>query len=210
MRGLKASQEIRRLDSIVGFTPEGERIPNYSPAYRAKPVPRPNPTAQVTQLEGRIGMVIERQLAAPGITPEMIKTCTDQPEVIRLREGADGKIKVKARIPGGHTTHKLRFPEGKEATVFLKGFHLNESDFRREWDFPLAAYWQAEGQPILYLRLRSTEKLMLVYRDEKLLGRLPVGRQIDEVPVGNWKEGDYLLEIRDLGTGERRYHGIRL
>ncbi|MEL7163471.1 MAG: hypothetical protein AAFN92_22125, partial [Bacteroidota bacterium] len=102
--------------------------------------------------------------------------------------GEKQQILARTRIPGGYHTYQLTFG-AQESTVILRGFHLNESDFRSDREFPLADYWEAKGQAILYLRLRSTEKLLLVYREVELIGRLPVGRQIDEINVGSWDKG---------------------
>lgn len=166
-------------------------------------------------LEGRAGMLIRQKVWLPaGKNFEEVRRLDQHPDIEILKTPADtnGSFTAKIRLPAGASTPKLRLDVGEETywekPFSLRGYHLNETDFKRRDQLTEAQTWRAEGQQLLYLRLRSTEKLMHVYRDDEQYTVLPVGRQLDEVRIGILSPGKYLLEIIDLGTREKRYHWI--
>ncbi|MEM1215185.1 MAG: hypothetical protein AAGJ82_05850 [Bacteroidota bacterium] len=194
-----------------------------SPSDRAKSFGVLSPKT-ISELEGRIGMLVERPFLFRKTDKEaeaLLERRTDKNGAVELRlmKPSDDKTKVgrisaRARLAGGYQSYVIRFAglDGKEIrqSLVARGFHLNESDFRTKEKLTQDNYWDGRQEATLYLRLRSTEKLMSIYQEGVLVGRMPVGRQIDEVNLKVLDPGDYLLEIRDLATNERRYHGIRL
>ncbi|MEM9260565.1 MAG: hypothetical protein AAGA62_13020, partial [Bacteroidota bacterium] len=249
MRGFRAGEKVLVLDSIQEFSPEGRyrNTKNYAKdRHKAKffydsrgyptAISAPPPAKKaaktfgvlspktIPELEGRIGMLVERPFIFRKTDKEaeaLLERRTDKNGAVELRlikpsddKTKAGRISARARLEGGHQSYLIRFSgaDGKEIrqSLVARGFHLNESDFQPKEKLTEEDYWDGRKEDTLYLRLRSTEKLMMVYKKGVLIGRLPVGRQIDEVNLKVLDPGDYLLEIRDLGTNERRYHGIKL
>lgn len=186
-------------------------------AAAAKKREQANASSTATDyVEGRAGMLVRRPIPQPadGKSVKDIKRLDDSPEIelIENVEGGNGEIIAKVRIPAGTTRRKLRLDFGNnrswEKLYTIRGYHLNETDFKRRNELTDEQTWRAEGRDYLYLRLRSTEKLMHIYLGEEQFKPLPVGRQLDEVYVGGLKVGKYLLEIIDLGSGEKRYYWV--
>jgi hypothetical protein len=85
-----------------------------------------------------------------------------------------------------------------------------EEDFLTDWDKAMENPWLVpDGREVLYLRLESTEKLMTIYRGDRPYKKVAVGRQLDEVSLLALPRGDFMLEVIDLVTGQKRYHAIR-
>lgn len=91
----------------------------------------------------------------------------------------------------------------------LRGHDLTEKDFTPSSSPADLEQFDASEREHLFLRLESTEKLLNLYQGEKLRFRIPVGRQIDQIPVYHLPAGDYRMEIIDLGTGEKRSYGLK-
>lgn len=167
-------------------------------------------------VEGRAGMLVRRKIlqTADGKRLKDIERLDDSPEIdlIENQEGENGEIIAKVRIPAGATQRKLvlDFGDGKkrEKLYSIRGYHLNETDFKRKDQLTDEQVWRAEGQHYLYLRLRSTEKLLYISQGETRYQPVPVGRQLDEVYLKGLSTGKYLLEIVDLGTKEKRFHWL--
>jgi hypothetical protein len=129
---------------------------------------------------------------------------------------ADGKLQleVNTELPEGASTYPLILTQGDsirlEVRFSLNGHDINEADFVTSPKATAVPWWVVpEERETLYLRLRSTEKLMTIYRDGKVYNKVAVGRQLDELSLIGLAPGAYLLEVTDLGTGEKRYHGLR-
>jgi hypothetical protein len=172
-------------------------------------------TTEVDYLEARAGMLIKRRVWLPaGKEFYEVRRLDEYPGIEILQTPADtsGSFTTKIRIPAGAATPKLRLDIGEksdwEKSFSLHSYHLNETDFKLHDELTDEQTWRAGGRDRLYLRLRSTEKLMHIYRDGEQYKVLPVGRQLDEVRVGSLPAGKYLLEIIDLRSREKRYHWI--
>ncbi|MCX8210091.1 MAG: hypothetical protein OTI34_03535 [Lewinella sp.] len=167
-------------------------------------------------VEGRAGMRVRRSISQPakGKSVKDIKRLDESPEIelIDNPEGENGEIIVKVRIPAGATQRKLvlDFGEGGkwEKLYTIRGYHLNETDFKRQNQLTDEQTWRADGRHHLYLRLRSTEKLLYISQGETRYKPVPVGRQLDEIYLKGLATGKYLLEIIDLGSRQKRYHWL--
>jgi hypothetical protein len=167
-------------------------------------------------VEGRAGMRVRRSIPQPakGKSVKDIKRLDESPEIelIDNLEGENGEIIVKVRIPAGATQRKLvlDFGEGGkwEKLYTIRGYHLNETDFKRQDQLTDEQTWRADGRHHLYLRLRSTEKLLYISQGETRYKPIPVGRQLDEIYLKGLAAGKYLLEIIDLGSRQKRYHWL--
>ncbi|MFT4752045.1 MAG: hypothetical protein ACI819_002502 [Neolewinella sp.] len=167
-------------------------------------------------VEGRAGMRVRRSIPQPakGKSVKNIKRLDESPEIelIDNLEGENGKIIVKVRIPAGATQRKLvlDFGEGGkwEKLYTIRGYHLNETDFKRQNQLTGEQTWRADGRHHLYLRLRSTEKLLYISQGETRYKPVPVGRQLDEIYLKGLAAGKYLLEIIDLSSRQKRYHWL--
>jgi len=221
----------RQLDSIRWHNEFGEYVTTKhfkeddprsynSPQNRLSPQQRTelawHKTAENDYVEGRAGMrTLRRAMLPPGKNLEEARRLDESPE-LELKsmsgQGLAESFNVRVSIPAGSTNRELRLDLGEERVwekpYTIRGYHLNESDFKRRDQLTEAQTWRANDQQLLYLRLRSTEKLMHVYRDDELYTALPVGRQLDEVRIGGLPAGKYLLEVIDLGTREKRYHWL--
>jgi hypothetical protein len=167
-------------------------------------------------VEGRAGMRVRRHIPQPakGKSVKDIKRLDESPEIelIDNLEGENGEIIAKVRIPAGATQRKLvlDFGEGGkwEKLYTIRGYHLNETDFKRQNQLTDEQTWRADGRHHLYLRLRSTEKLLYISQGETRYKPVPVGRQLDEIYLKGLATGKYLLEIIDLGSRQKRYHWL--
>lgn len=237
MRGIQAGDEVFQLDSIqlikgkktktitgeevIGIPMPGMFREGYTNPAKAtaKRKDKANEISTATDyVEGRAGMRIRRSIPQPtaGKSIKDIKRLDDSPEIelINNQEGENEEIKAKVYIPAGATERKLilDFGDGKkwEKLYTIRGYHLNETDFKPEDQLTEAQTWRAEGQDYLYLRLRSTEKLLYISQGETRYQPVPVGRQLDEVYLKGLATGKYLLEIIDLGTKEKRFHWLEI
>lgn len=183
----------------------------------AKKRDRINETSTATDyVEGRAGMRVRRSIPQPakGKSVKDIKRLDESPEIelIDNLEGENGEIIAKVRIPAGSTQRKLAldFGEGEkwEKLYSIRGYHLNETDFKSKDQLTDEQTWRADGRKNLYLRLRSTEKLLYISQGETRYKPVPVGRQLDEIYLKGLATGKYLLEIIDLGSGEKRFHWL--
>jgi len=225
------SSPSRRLDSIRWHNDYGEytRTQHYEKGNNISrsTVPRrvsPEELAarawqgsmEPDYVEGRAGMRVERRVLLPmGHVFADARRLDKSPEIElkgMMHEGPLEGFYAKVRIAPGSTNCKLRLDLGEkeawEKLYTIRGYHLNETDFKRRDRLTDEQTWRAEGQEFLYLRLRSTEKLMHIYRNGEQYTVLPVGRQLDEVRVGGLPTGKYLLEIIDLRTQEKRYYWV--
>jgi|GEM_PF-6691111 hypothetical protein len=167
-------------------------------------------------VEGRAGMRVRRSIPQPAKSKSVkdIKRLDESPEIelIDNLEGENGEIIAKVRIPAGATQRKLvlDFGEGGkwEKLYTIRGYHLNETDFKRQNQLTDEQTWRADGRHHLYLRLRSTEKLLYISQGETRYKPVPVGRQLDEIYLKGLAAGKYLLEIIDLGSRQKRYHWL--
>ncbi len=233
-RGIMAGQTVFELDSIRVFDKNGKSkmindplmldppkgvqgasaisIRSSTAKKAAAEKYRANSISTATDyVEGRAGMLVRRKIPK-GENVKNIIRLDDSPEIelIENMEGGNGDLKAKVYIPAGATDRKLILDlgDGKrwEKLYTIRGYHLNETDFKRKDQLTEAQTWRAEGQDHLYLRLRSTEKLLYISQGETRYKPVPVGRQLDEVYLKGLATGKYLLEIIDLGTREKRYH----
>ncbi len=237
MRGIRAGETVFQLDSIQLFK-EGESMTVTGETMKG--IPRPgrlraaytDPAAaegmkeakandryiRTDYVEGRAGMRVRRTVlpVATGKSVKHLERLDDSPEIelIENPTGEDGDVKAKIYIPAGAVQRKLvlDFGDGKqwEKLYTIRGYHLNETDFKRENELSEAQTWRAEGRDYLYLRLRSTEKLLYISQGETRYQPVPVGRQLDEVYLKGLATGKYLLEIIDLGTKQKRYHWLEV
>lgn len=236
-RGIKADDTVFQLDSIQLIN--GEKTKTIT-GEEMKGIPKPGmfrgsyniPVKAATKkkastneistatdyVEGRAGMLVRRSIPQPaaGKSIKDIKRLDDSPEIelIKSPTGESEDIKAKVYIPAGATERKLilDFGDGEkwEKLYTIRGYHLNETDFKRKDQLTDEQVWRAEGQDYLYLRLRSTEKLLYISQGETRYKPVPVGRQLDEVYLKGLATGKYLLEIIDLGTQEKRYHWLAI
>jgi len=233
-RGIRAGDIVFELDSVQLFkegksmTIKGEAVKgvprpgelrsSYNSSVReaSKKKVKANFLSTATDyVEGRAGMLVRRKVLHPNSSESTgYKRLDDSPEIelVKQPDGENKEITAKVRIPAGATERKLilDFGDGKqwEKLYTIRGYHLNESDFRREDQLTEEQTWHAEGQHYLYLRLRSTEKLLYISQGETRYKPVPVGRQLDEVYLKGLSTGKYLLEIIDLGTKEKRFHWL--
>ncbi|TXF90519.1 hypothetical protein FUA23_05310 [Neolewinella aurantiaca] len=231
-RGIKpgdGTENIRQLDSIyvidedkAGTLFKGSEMHELpgAPARRAgnavKKAKKADSSFTATDyVEGRAGMLVQRKVMT-GKSVEDIKRLDDSPEIELIDKMGAGKeaIVAKVRIPEGSTQRKLILDLGegekREKLYSIRGYHLNETDFKPEQELTEEQTWRAEGRNYLYLRLRSTEKLLYISQGETRYKPVPVGRQLDEVYLKGLATGKYLLEIIDLGTQEKRYHWLMI
>lgn len=227
-RGIRPGDEARIRDSVHLYDEAGvflrtmsrdERTTPRSTALRAHQKKQDKDLLEFTpssrHLEGRAGMVTRKKVRLPaGKKFSELRRLDNYPGIEILQTPADtnGMFTVKVRLPAGAATPKLRLDVGEETDwekpFSLRGYHLNETDFKARTKLTDEQTWRAEGRDHLYLRLRSTEKLMHIYRDDELYTVVPVGRQLDEVRVAGLPVGKYLLEIIDLGTQAKRYYWL--
>jgi len=182
-RGIKRGDTVFEMDSIQLF--KGEQSTTIK-GEATKGVPRPgmlrssygnsakntaNKKAAATALssstdyvEGRAGMRVRRKIPQGAEVKKLedIKRLDDSPE-IELSQNLESEtrdITAKVRIPAGATERKLilDFGDGKkwEKLYTIRGYHLNETDFKRKDQLTTEQTWRAEGRDYLYLRLRST------------------------------------------------------
>ena len=236
MRGMSADEPIYQLDSIRLVNKNGETkiitgeemndIPvpgsmrsTYQNSVRRAAREKAEKHAGITStdyVEGRAGMRVRRTVlsGAAGKSVTNMKRLDDSPEIelMETHTAENGDLKAKVYIPAGAVQRKLilDFGDGKkwEKLYTIRGYHLNESDFRRKGELTEEQTWRAEGRDYLYLRLRSTEKLLYISRGETRYKPIPVGRQLDEVYLKGLAAGKYLMEIIDLGTKEKRFHWL--
>lgn len=233
-RGLmpNSSGEVWQTDSVQVFDKDGEskllKEPNemskvssrvrasYKDPVKAAAIRRTLANAISTTtdyVEGRAGMLVRRKIPK-GENVKDIKRLDESPEIELMEnlEGENGEIIVKVRIPAGSTQRKLVLDSGDgkkwEKLYTIRGYHLNETDFKRKDKLTAEQSWYAKGRHYLYLRLRSTEKLLYISQGETRYTPVPVGRQLDEVYLKELPAGKYLLEIIDLGSREKRYHWL--
>ncbi|MEM6771072.1 MAG: hypothetical protein AAF597_10845, partial [Bacteroidota bacterium] len=173
-------------------------------------------------LEGRIGEQMSHEIAVSNAATQtrtlnrkdastLLKTDTDS---LNLPPTSERKVSVVTQLSAGARTLPLVFTQGDsirlEVRFSLVGHDLNEADFVASKDPAKLPVWLVpEGRETLYLRLASTEKLMTVYREGKVYSKVAVGRQLDELSLVGLAQGTYLLEVIDLRSGEKRYHGLR-
>jgi hypothetical protein len=230
-RGIKRGAQvepIRQLDSILVLKGNvlfrGDEMhkllggSSRSAANRKVAKRKPGIPDAPGYIEGRAGMRVRRPVThqVKGLNLEEIKRLDESPEIelIKNQEGETESLNAKIYIPAGATDRKLILDlgDGKkwEKLYTIRGYHLNETDFKRKDQLTEAQTWRAEGQDYLYLRLRSTEKLLYISQGETRYKPVPVGRQLDEVYLKSLATGKYLLEIIDLGTKEKRYHWLEV
>lgn len=183
----------------------------------AKKRDRTNEISTATDyVEGRAGMLVRRHIPQPakGKSVKDIKRLDESPEIelVKNLEGKNGEIIAKVSIPAGSIQRKLVLDFGDggkwEKLYTIRGYHLNETDFKRQDELTDEQTWHAKGQHNLYLRLRSTEKLLYISQGKTRYKPVPVGRQLDEVYLKGLPAGKYLLEIIDLSSKEKRYHWL--
>ena len=228
MRGLTAADAASgwdRLDSIVILDPDGQRVALEKPvAPRSEKQLPPVPFAEedFITIDGRAGQLFHQQLTFRNPTDRSLrmdrKDATRRINTMRplLELPTHGKavIVVNGRLQPGAETGELLYANADSLTVRVRfsfrGHDLYEGDFVSSREEALLAPLKLPaGRETLYLRLESTEKLMTIFRDGSPYSKVAVGRQLDEVSVVGLAPGVYLLEITDLGTGEKRYHGLR-
>ena len=66
------------------------------------------------------------------------------------------------------------------------------------------------NKEILRISLHSNEKLLHIKNDGLVIHTQPVSKVVNEVNVSEFKNGDYILEIKDLGTGISRFCKINI
>ena len=161
-------------------------------------------------VEIRNGSAVPRQLVRVDESDQLATAAT----VFAVPAKGSLQLEVSTKLPEGAVTHPLLLTQGDsirlEVRFSLNGHDINEADFVASPDATAVPWWVVpKDRETLYLRLRSTEKLMTVYRDGKVYNKVAVGRQLDELSLIGLAPGAYLLEVVDLGTGEKRYHGLR-
>ncbi len=195
-----------------------------APIVSAAIVPAPllYMASELILLEGRIGerrpyeLTVYNDAAATQVlhrldTAKMIKT---RQKVLSINPKEEGKLLVEVVLPAGGVTHALIMGQGDalrlEARFSLNGYDLCEEDFVGTTNQAALPIWKVPaGRETLYLRLRSTEKLMTVYAQGDIYNKVAVGRQLDELSLVGLAAGYYLLEVIDLATGQKRYHGLQ-
>jgi hypothetical protein len=231
-RGIKPGDKVvsgwDRMDSLVVIDAEGNRLSSFRlQTEREKNGPNAAQKtvyllADVVYFEGRIGKQFEHEVTVKNPTEEAtdLEVIDLAPELeteihaLTVPRTESRQLMVKVTLPEGSVTRQLKITDGEsvemEVRFVLNGHDLNEGDFFVEKKDALAKLWLLPaGREVLFLRLSSTEKLMTVYKNGKVYSRIAVGRQLDEVNLIGLSAGDYMLEIRDLATGAKRYHGLR-
>lgn len=229
MRGLRPGDattgSFDLLDSTVYVRKSGVIIKDI-PGKKRLTLPLP-PTMpyldEVTvTLEGRVGksFVHEVKITNPKKEAVTLERTDGETALRTVRElftvpaGGEDVLNVRLDLPRGSATHPLVLREGEqhrlEVRFVLIGYDICEQDFTLTKTEAAADPWVVpDGRETLYLRLKSTEKLMTIYKGGKVYSKVAVGRQLDELNLSGLGYGDYLLEVIDLGTGRKRYHGLR-
>lgn len=220
--GEKLAEEV--LENILKV--EGGR-PKYRPSRKAETWSDPNPSTlysatNLVVLEGRIGDAFDHQVTISNASDRersLNRTDKSTPLMTKANKlvvtpASETVLQVSGELPGGAKTYPLILEQGDslrlEVRFSLNGHDINEKDFVDNPRLAGLPYWEVpQGREVLYLRLRSTEKLMTVYRNGKVYNKIAVGRQLDELSLIGLAPGEYLLEVIDLGTGKPRYHGLR-
>lgn len=237
MRGIRETDQMvksawERLDSVVVFNQAGERQKQDKNFWNRNR--KPGPTASVPRpevylykkniyLTGRVGEVTDHDIEIRNDADRQrsLRRVDDNEEIqfssdaFRLPAKQKTVFQAETRLPPGSRSTMLKWEdkggEDKlELTFVLLGYDLMEGDFVRDINEAQASPWVVPaGREVLYLRLESTEKLMTIYRGGRPYKKVAVGRQLDEVSLLALPKGDFMLEVIDLRTGEKRYHGIR-
>lgn len=225
MRGIRGASEKTawdRLDSIAVFDEMGVRVParDLLPPSTSLPDDTPYFAEHIVHLDGRIGELVATTLRVDNPREEgIVLKRTDAEDALRTERKiltvpghGSAELAVEAELAEGSVTHAIVMSDAEktflELRVVLNGYDLNEQDFTTSRND--APVWEVPaGRETLYLRLRSTEKLMTIYKDGRVYSKVAVGRQLDELNLSGLGVGEYQLEVIDLGTGQRRYHGLR-
>lgn len=237
MRGIRETDQViksawDRLDSIVVFNQAGERQKQDKNFWNRNRKPNPSVAAPRPEvylyqkniyLTGRVGEVTEHdiEITNDADRQRLLKRVDDNEEIqfsseeFRLPGGQKTIFQAESQLPPGSKSTVLKWQENGgedklELTFVLLGYDLMEEDFLGDWDEALKDPWLVPaGREVLYLRLESTEKLMTIYREGRPFKKVAVGRKLDEVSLLALPRGDFMLEVVDLRTGEKRYHAIR-
>ena len=231
MRGLSArddGQPWERLDSLIVLDPAGAIVDT-----RLYPLDKqalkdtlrlktPYFDQTVVILEGKIGKSFVHQVKVtnPGPDAVTLRRSDREAALVTARQSltlpANGRdeLNVRLDLPRGSVTRPLVLTNDGdyrlEVRFVLNGHDISEQDFVATQREALADPWEVPaGRETLYLRLRSTEKLMTIYKGGKVYNKVAVGHQLDELNLSGLGYGDYLLEVIDLRTGKKRYHGLR-
>lgn len=120
-------------------------------------------------------------------------------------------IPFTATLTAGTSSKIIQFtgPDNKSISIkiAMRGYDLSEADFTRT-DEQLP-FFDASEREYLFLRLQSTEKLLNLYQGERLLYNIPVGRELDQLPVYHLPAGKYRMEVIDLSSGQKRAYGLK-
>ncbi|MFK8164959.1 MAG: hypothetical protein AB8H12_21105 [Lewinella sp.] len=236
-RGLNFGDEVWQLDSISVFDAMGAFLNTRStstldpaptnisnPNQRTHPAPEMKEEAIHLFREARIAGYANSQV----FTTLSLSVKSQKSTQLKIVNGPNNiklfgasrpvsqkrhEVTLSVNLPPGYRQQTLRIegPEGKmhDVRLSLRGHDLTEADFiPNNTDVPLKQV-DAQERENIYLRLESTEKLLSIYRSDKVLYRLPVGRQVDVIPVYHLPAGDYRMEIIDLSTGEKRSYGLK-
>jgi len=223
LRGIGPNVRVgawERLDSLMVIDGDGVRVPagevpEARPPLPALPDDAPYFDEQTVHLDGRLGAAVSTTLRVNNPRTEGITLSrTDKNKVLKTDrnqlsvpgKGSSG-LTTTAVLPAGSATHAVRMSDGEatflELRLVLNGYDLKETDFSPdESDAPV---WTVpEGRETLYLRLRSTEKLMTIYHDGRVYSRVAVGRQLDEINLSGLGAGRYSLEVDTLAPCPKR------
>ncbi|MBC6995347.1 hypothetical protein QWY85_00210 [Neolewinella lacunae] len=137
---------------------------------------------------------------------------TAQPLLLEEGKAFSADFQLEVEAGNQYQTLRYQFPSGQEQsfTFTTRGYHLQEADFQELAQLNDQHTLHLSGQTTLYLYLDSAEKLLTIHREGKVLEKIPVGRQLDAIDLRHLAQGNYLLDIVNLRTGEHRYHGLHL
>ncbi|WP_157975867.1 hypothetical protein [Lewinella sp. IMCC34191] len=228
---LKPGDTIYIRDSIHYWDAAGNRLADGAisrpPLFPSRGTRSPDPHRvfiPATYYSGYVGSELYDTLQigrVPEIGPgERVRIYTAS-SVIALDTQIVLKHAVESGVPftiipdtGSHrvtvTIENLKSGERTSFPVTVEGYDLERADFTsRHPDIPVRTLKLKERSKLL-LQLEGAEKLLTVSREGQVVERFSVGRGRDEIPLRSWSAGNYLLQLRDLGTNENLYTLLRL
>lgn len=86
--------------------------------------------------------------------------------------------------------------------IQILGYDLNLTDFVN--DKSSALKFDFRNRETISLNLDGKEKLLNIYKDDQVI-KESVPKIVNDIDLNQLKEGEYLLEIVNLGNGEKKY-----
>jgi len=169
------------------------------------------------QVVGKFGKEINFKFRLKNRTKEKqnLQLSTKDPAIrllsseIELLPFEEKFIPLKIKVNFGDGKKHIFFKNGKNKKFSFPfeviGYDMDNGDFLSSYFYKNNLPFDIADRESVVIKLTENEKLLKIYHQGKLVSNHPISHSVNKVDLVYFEEGEYLFEIIDLKTNNKKY-----